>query len=470
MKKNILMIGLLAVFVMGSFCFAFASLLPQRDNIQFTQTVLYGNPKAAEGLELHYQSHYDNHLFWDTTWTIGTPADTAETDYRFSAKEDRNVRSLEQSIRLETMSYLTYYVQEVPSGLQKAFDELQAETGPGERNSRTIRLTDYYQYYPISGTIELDGMGQIHWDDSYHSLQVKENLTPEADSTYRITKAFQDFFRIPVLSGDTMEITVSLSSNGSSTSTRSSYGSDTSYSMETESVVTADACYFTFGTRSSSGQYIDTSLIPGGFGIYCLPYSADGIEPENLSMVYPLDPKTQVISMNLSSDQSALFLITEEPGGYMFTEIQLATMETLQRFQINDAGGSIYDDMLHVTDDYFTFYGSDANDAGGYRIFARNADGKFEFDFLIPSPSGEEREYFNFYSDATFAYDGQRAALTGTAVSTTHWSSAFTVAVYDETGMLYCGEYNTRQNCRQSSQGNYNCVPAANELADIRWS
>ena len=48
MKKNILIISLIAVFILGSFTFAFASLLPQRDNIQFSETVLFGNPKAAE--------------------------------------------------------------------------------------------------------------------------------------------------------------------------------------------------------------------------------------------------------------------------------------------------------------------------------------------------------------------------------------------------------------------------------------
>ncbi len=67
-------------------------------------------------------------------------------------------------------------------------------------------------------------------------------------------------------------------------------------------------------------------------------------------------------------------------------------------------------------------------------------------------------------------YTLQRLALTGTAVSTSHWSSAFTVAVYDETGMLYCGEYNTGQNCRPSSYGNYACVPKVNQMAELSWS
>ncbi len=172
--------------------------------------------------------------------------------------------------------------------------------------------------------------------------------------------------------------------------------------------------------------------------------------------------------MELNHDESSMFLFTSEPDGYYFTEIQLDTMKTLQRLCINDPY-LIYDDMMHVTDDYFAFYGVDNNDVRGCRIFSRGADGKFQFDFLIPSPTDKEREFFNFYSEATFAYDGKRAALTGTAVSTSIWSSAFTVAVYDETGMLYCGEYNTGQNCRPSSYGNYACVPEVNQMAELSW-
>ena len=214
---------------------------------------------------------------------------------------------------------------------------------------------------------------------------------------------------------------------------------------------------------------MDTSLIPGGFGIYALPYSQDDILLDSIAMVYPLDTKAQIVAMEVNSDDTALFLFTYEEDGYYFTEIELETMKSLQRLRINDPH-ILYGSMLHVADDYFAVCCIDYQNVTGYRIFSRGADGKFQFDFLIPSPTDTEREFFNFYSEATFAYDGKRAALTGTAVSTSHWSSAFTVAVYDETGMLYCGEYNTGQNCRLSSYGNYDCVPASNQLAELCWS
>lgn len=468
MKKNILIISLIAVFILGSFTFAFASLLPQRDNIQFSETVLFGDPKAAAGLILNYRNHYDYHLFWDTTWIIGTPADTAVADYRFTAKEDREEPNMEPAITLESHDFNQYEVDGKPSGLKKAFDELAETANPDAENIRQIHIADYYQYYPISGTLNLPGLEKIKWNDTYSAVLRQTNLDEEYKHIIDTMKVFQDYFKIPVRSNDTMEIQVRVNSQGDVTSTRTGYGTDTLYSIETESVVTEDTCYFTFGTRSWDGQYVDTSQIPGGYGIYALPYSKDGALLDQMSTVYPLDPKTQIESMKLSSDQSRLFLFTEETDGYYFTEIKLETMETIQKLNLNVNG--FLGHMLHVTDDYFAFCGTDSSDASGYRIFSRGESGQFKFDFLLPSPKGEERDYFNFYSEAAFAYDGERAALTGTAVSTSHWGSAFTVAVYDKTGMLYCGEYNTGQNCRESSQGRYDCVPVANQLAEISWS
>ncbi len=449
MKKNILIISLLTAVVLGSFTFAFASLLPQRDHVQFSETVLYGDPKAAEGLTLNYKNRFNGHLFWDTTWTIGTPAESAVTDYQFFARDYVESEIPDAGIEMKSISS---HFDNLDGALEKAYEELTETAKPNEKNIRQISIADYYKYYPVSASIDLPG---------WHSFTIWSN-------GLSVDESFQDFFRIPVLPDDTMEVQVWVNGSGEISSRRASYGTDTLYSMDTESAFTDDTCYFTFTTRSRTGQYVDTSLIPGGFGIYALPYSQDDIQLNRISMVYPLDPKVQIVAMEVNSDDTSLFFFTYEEDGYYFTEIELDTMKTLQRLRINDPH-ILYGSMLHVADDYFAVCCIDYQGVTGYRIFSRGEDGKFKFDFLIPSPSDKEREFFNFYSEATFAYDGERAALTGTAVSTSHWSTAFTVAVYDETGMLYCGEYNTGQNCRESSHGQYDCVPVANELAYLSW-
>ena len=470
MKKNILIIGLLAVFILGSFTFALASLLPQRDNVQFSETVLYGDPKAAEGLTLNYKNHCDYHLFWDTTWTIGTPPETAVTSYQFSLKEMREEYTPPLGVNLETSSFITYYIQDVPYGLQNAFDALAADTPAGEDNFRNIKISDYYEYYPISGTIQLKDHLITLNEAAFFQYTNGETINT-ADENTRVSLALSQFFRIPVLPRDTMAISITKDSSGYVATKHTSHGSDTSYYMEMTGAAGENAYYFTFQTSAPRNEVIDTSLIPGGYGIYCLPLDHENntVKEDQLAMVYSLPASAEIVSMNVSSNQTSLFLFTKETDGFYFAEIDLDTMETLQRLRINDPY-LLYDDMMHVTDDYFAFYGVDDSDTSGYRIFSRDENGQFKFDFLIPSPIDEGRNYFNFYSDATFAYDGNRAALTGLAVSASHWSCVFTAAVYDETGMLYCGEYSTGQNCREDSWTSRNCVPVANRMAEISWS
>ena len=297
MKKNILIITLLTVCILGSFTFAFASLLPQRDNVQFSETVLFGDSKAAKGLTIHYKNRFDYHLFWDTAWTIGTPPEAAVTDYRFSRKDYVDIYYPDAGIKMESISFSSANQSE---GLQKAFEELAETAKPNEKNISLIYISDYYEYYPVSVNIDLPGWKEF-------------SLGPYGSIKDRI---IQDFFKIPVLPDDTMEIQVYLNGTGGIASTRSSYGTDTLYNMETKSAFTDDTCYFTFTTRALGNQYVDTSLIPGGFGIYAFPYTETDIELKKLSMVYPLDSKAQIVSMHLNSDQTALFLFTEEENGY----------------------------------------------------------------------------------------------------------------------------------------------------------
>ena len=231
MKKNILIIGLLAVFIFGSFGFTFASLLPQRDNVQFSETILFGDPKAAEGLTLNYKNHYGYHLFWDTTWTIGTPPESAVTDYRFSAEEVREEHTMPLGVTLETSSFITYYIQDVPYGLQNAFDDLAADTPAGEDNFRNIKISDYYEYYPISGTIQLEN-NQIVLNEAAFLQYSNGETVDMKDESIRVSLALSQFFRIPVLPRDTMSISIAKDSAGNVSTKHTSHGSDTSYYME----------------------------------------------------------------------------------------------------------------------------------------------------------------------------------------------------------------------------------------------
>lgn len=58
---------------------------------------------------------------------------------------------------------------------------------------------------------------------------------------------------------------------------------------------------------------VDTSLIPGGYGIYRLPYDREKeiFLSEKLEMVYALDPEKQYTDIYASPDGAKLFLVSQ---------------------------------------------------------------------------------------------------------------------------------------------------------------
>lgn len=101
--------------------------------------------------------------------------------------------------------------------------------------------------------------------------------TEPGTETYVIL-GFRDFFKIPVIADEQVEISVSKGAGGRGISYGLKSTDSDSFSIRSESALTDDACYFTFTTRTVYGDIVDTNLIPGGYGIYRLPYF-DGKTP-----------------------------------------------------------------------------------------------------------------------------------------------------------------------------------------------
>ena len=68
--------------------------------------------------------------------------------------------------------------------------------------------------------------------------------------------------------------------NGGSSVGMSSTEQGDSFDFYTQSVATDDAFYFFFSNRTQLGNLVDTSRVPGGYGVYRLPYGwVDTDEP-----------------------------------------------------------------------------------------------------------------------------------------------------------------------------------------------
>jgi hypothetical protein len=424
-KKAFALALVLLFLSVGGMAYVFAKTDAAKAQVTFAKTVKYGDDAAAEGLEVTDCTDYNNHLFWNSTYSA--LSDAAKTDFSFfSGKQDSTVPEPYGVSIGNNMWALWNWPNpggsdKLPSA-QKAYQELLDETPAGQERSETFKLRDYYDYYPLEVHINVPGK------------------TVDSGGFFAESYAnkFQDFFKIPVLEDETVTITVEKGMNGSAGSGSSSTESDTFY-FSSISAMTDDACYFTFDPHSSEGKLMDTSAIPGGYGIYCLPCKNGEINLSGLKTAYKIDPQYRVFGLHASADGKRLLLLTHEDALCFLTVLDAETMEPLQSLELADlpADGYVWNNYFY--DDFFVIYLSD-----GKMVVTDEKDGKYRKAMTVET-SAKDRSLYNPTYDAVMDWDGERLAVASylpTSVDGHDFDNcSFCAAVYDRTGLAYFGEY-----------------------------
>ena len=461
----------LLVLAAAGMCLAYGDVYQPHDQVVLTENVLYGDKTQAEGLTVAYSSTYDNRLFWDTTYVVGeTPAmDTAYTFY--ASGHDTQAPQHFDGVLLE--SYVEYGwdfdSQQEQTGLARAYKELYEATALGEESTRVVYLKDYMEYYPIGATLDLPGT-QLSWSSYYYETDLAD---PEPGTERYVIQAFQEFFQIPVLEEEQIEISVAKAGNGVSWGSGSTE-SDSFYVM-TQSVLTEAACYFTFGSHTQQGNLVDTSRIPGGYGVYCLPYFDGatqngricGAKADELAMVYPLDPAVETLYLGVNKDQTKLLLHTRENGKYTVTVIEIATMTALQKLELMEWPKDESGFFVYEGEDYFAAVLCWDQLA----VVACNKEGEYDWRFAVPI-GNEEATDINLEPEAVTEYDGQKLVVVNFLRDERRRleTCGFYLAVYDAAGLSYFGEYKSSLNAEYGNESYFRrCLPVVNTPLRVHW-
>lgn len=482
MKKAAVLLAVLFLAGITGVGVVCANVVGEQEQVMWAQHVLFGEAEAAEGLTATSRVSYDERLFWETECRLGEELDT-DTEYQFFQSEQHNYRDFQLSgVRFNGI-FGEYHNLDLESGIPieegigKAYWELYQQTKPGEEKEAVIRLADYVEYYPACIDLELPSYIS-YYDTIYHYNGDDTRL----EKQLRIEEAFQEFFKIPVLAEHWMSISVGRREDGWSGSRGMgtvAFKTDGWFDMGTVNAITEDGCYFTFNTHSRNGVVVDTSLIPGGYGIYCLPYEqfedreAEVYEDE-LAMVYPLDPSVKYVRLNATEDQSRLRMLTTEGNACVLTVIDRATMETVQRLEFarSDSEDFHYWEVCWQ-DGYILLRMSDDR-----LILLEERDGRYEtalMTSLCPTVSHPE---LNFYireinGELPIAWDGERLALSvgGDALETRGWEEScdLAVAVYDKSGLRYLAQLTTSLDVGKYEEYSMDCRFVDVEPVTLRW-
>ena len=475
MRKAAILLAVLLALSVGGVCVAASGVYEARDRVALTETVVYGDRAAADGLTVERRTKYSSRIFWDTTCTLDAEQ-TAETDYTFSASpvNETGPTSYEGVyLQANTSAGASFDPDSVepPTGLEIAYQELFDSIGPGEEKSAIVYLKDYLDYYPVY--VELDFPGTSCSTDRSVTL---DGASDPGTELYAMAK-LRDYFKIPVLEDERISISIGKHTDGTVASMGSGTNAD-SFCLQTYSVLTDDACYFTINTHNSGGQVVDTGEIPGGYGIYRLPYEEArrdesgqkvcGVDVDALEMVYSLDPEISLLSLGVDPEQTKLLLYAVEDGAYVLTVIDLETLDTLQKLTVADAteysGWQLYDEgdfiVVQLSKKLAVI---SVTDSGDYAL-------KFVCDV---TPDGCPEFWFQ---DVAWDFDGERLAFASTLEEMKEdwgWNRAtcgFCLGVYDATGLLYFGEYRSSLDTGEdAASGGFYCRGCDYDPLAVRW-
>lgn len=449
MRKALILLLVLAVLAAGGITAAALQLNSSADAVLLQQQTLYGDVSAAAGLRIDSSLHSGRRLFWQLSFPLTenpgatvemrqylTPQDTSGSDSHRHSGVTMGAYArggASTSGDFEENGWLD--VGEPFQTLTPVFADVAARTPNGEQRTETVHLRDYFEYYPLSVDVDISG-------NSLYLLPDGSEPAPAA-----LSAAFAAYFRIPVLAGNTVEITVGRDAAGRVQELQVSDPENSGPELFGPGAVTEHAAYFALRADSR----LDLSGLPDGFGIFCLPYEMGTalssnrplpvIHPEQLCCVYPLARDAVIADMRLT-DEGTLLLFTLQDGSLWLEELTLpdtagVPLHPLYRHQLLPAEGLdafraavLFEDCLLVF-----------NTQNEMLLLQRDAAGAFQpvlhADITAAVDAGLALPYGH---DAVFTWDGARLA----AVQYRAWTGMegccdIYAAIFDGSGLRYAG-------------------------------
>ena len=346
----------------------------QMRDAQVRETTIIGDVSAAAGITIRFGSGIGEKLSWLQSYTFGDAA--AQTvkykklkynDVQFEAESETYVPDLtltaaENAVDYDTIEQMQELAEKAAAGKLNAYDEetlaltkefftadaqqkLQeldarlpkagsASLAAGEEAAITIKMNELLRYYPISGTASFES-------DVNESLDLTSGIFARPAEGNSLWTDFNRFFRIPMPENESMGYRVTRFSESDDTLypepsgwTVSTKSGEDHFAFAMISCAADDAIYFTFDPHTENGKLVDLSRIPGGYGIYRLPYDRERkiFLGEKLEMVYALDPELRYVGLTVSPDGRKLLLqrqecVPLEPGTELYRDLTVNRTE-----------------------------------------------------------------------------------------------------------------------------------------------
>lgn len=427
MKKMLTILAILAVLSAGAVAVCHGWVNAAREQVEIGEIIQAGDRSDVAGLTVRYQTAtQDGLLLWDTTFSLGGEL-APESAFRFSNQRDFFPWEGGDRVDLYTasgdfgggsglLSDSRGWERRHDMLLEPARD-VAGRTAAGETRTETVPLADYYDFYPLDFSVELDvTTGDERSWNYWNIYQVDEQEYQKLER----------YFRIPVPADCMMTVTVEKDGKGEAVNI-SCFTSSPEDSEQAGSPYPS-GMWSAFGLVSEEGVYLlvdggNSPLAGGGTsavqkGIHFIPIAGRmsdagalqnqlSLDFDNIRLLHPVE-RGELMEFRWNSSKSKLMVYTREDEKLLLTVVDATTGQVDQCLPLLDWPAPTDPEEwldLTVADDG-DLHAAQIN--GGRFIALREEDGRCAP--ILVNDTGE-RSLALASQDTRLAWDGERLAI-----------------------------------------------------------
>ncbi len=437
MKKGSFVFTALLVLLSVGFAAASGLLSAAAARPVVTETVLFGDASAAQGLRLEMPVHLAKALHWKISAEPQGPARVTGSVDLFKGGHTKPAESparantqldVHLSQRQLAMDEHQLEAQDAPAAAP-IYQKLLAYTPQKGERSERIKLADYWENYPMQA-------------DLYFVRGSRIEDYPDWDAAATFLHGLEDYFCFPIHPDETAVAAVQRG-EGDRLESLSLVCDEPLHNFRNYQAVTPNSVWLLPEMRDNENRIWDYSLVPGGRSLYRLKLTGEQVpRMEDLEPVLALGDEEEISQLEVSLDETQVFLLTRSENRQILRVFNGESAELVTALELEGNGLC----RLYPCDGFAVL--EEPAEAGGALTLIRPVNGSWQPVWRAERPGLEPLEGPAFMPNFALSKDGTRlAAASRTAPQLKKGfgglgrGCAFTLEVLDETGVLYAARY-----------------------------
>lgn len=485
MRKSLWTAVLVIVLCVGLGVTGFVRLNESGKQVQYEETVLFGDKTAIDGMTVMHQL-YDRveggYLYWDTAYRPGKGV--AETDFTYMEKPKETPPENQEYLNIYTysgggvQSSGSIDLREQGGEWAPILIDVAEHAGTETRYTESVDLNDYFEYLPLQISANI---GELH---HLYSGSVTGGI-----ETAQWIKDLQNAFCIPVPEKCYATVEIFKRTDGSVYHYHISMGGNLP-ELRCYSLVTEEYCYLLVTGKMPDGSPLSTELVTGVWGIYRIPYETVEIEQswgsrestilhtEEMEKISSVEPGIRLNELSYDEKNERIEIVYTNDGEGESDRLNLMVVDgtsgkTLQTLPLTENAKDVWLRWSARSFDDFKIVTLDDGAKRGFILLSRGEDGSYRKEYEAEFPAGEtEHDYIWLDTGYEFGadLDGERLAMV--AISEDFINPfgicRFELVIYQAGEMIFHGHYANSLGIRN---GDYSggCQPWGKTPVRVSW-